>query len=372
MGLTDRVKSAWNELFREAWPSLTWDQYAELVSFGGNSYLTGGLGQTIKGNVEDIDGSFAGLVQGAFRSDAVVFACMMARLRVFRQARFQFQELRDGKPGKLYGRPTLDILEHPWANAGTGDLLARMITDADLAGNSFWTRRGSSLRRLRPDWVTIALGSPSDPDIEAGDIDAEVLGYIYHPGGRTSGREPEGLLPSEVAHFAPIPDPLASFRGMSWLTPLVREIAADKQMTEHKSLYLANGGTPNMVVSLDKDMKEAASPKAFQEWIEAFRKVNPTSGFEKFKTMYLAGGTSMEVVGSTLQQIDFKSVQGAGETRIAAAAGMQKLADAGVEAPIGTATRPALVFAAAVLGTSLGAFADPPSEIPAPPTPAAG
>jgi hypothetical protein len=32
--------------------------------------------------------------------------------------------------------------------------------------------------------------------------------------------------------------------------------------------------------------------------------------------------------------------------------------------------RPALVFAAAVLGTSLGAFADPPSEIPAPPTPA--
>jgi phage portal protein BeeE len=49
---------------------------------------------------------------------------------------------------------------------------------------------------------------------------------------------------------------------------------------------------------------------------------NPTGGWDKFKTMYLAGGTKMEVVGSNLQQIDFKAVQGAGETRIAAAAGV--------------------------------------------------
>lgn len=322
MGLIDRVASAWNARYRSEWPTITWQQYAELLNFNGNTYLTGGLNQTISGNVEEIDASFAGLVQGAYKSNGIVFACMLARMRVFRQARFQYQELREGKPGKLYGRPSLDILEHPWANAGTGDLLARAITDADLAGNSFWTRRNGQLRRLRPDWVTIALGSPNDPQVEAGDIDAEVIGYIYHPGGRTSSRPPEGLLPNEVAHFAPIPDPTASFRGMSWLTPIVREIAADKQMTEHKSLYLANGGTPNMVVSLDKDMKAAASPAAFSEWIEAFKKQNPTSGFEKFKTMYLAGGTSMEVVGSTLQQIDFKSVQGAGETRIAAAAGV--------------------------------------------------
>jgi hypothetical protein len=37
-----------------------------------------------------------------------------------------------------------------------------------------------------------------------------------------------------VAHFAPIIDPLADFRGMSWLTPILREIQADQAMTRHQ------------------------------------------------------------------------------------------------------------------------------------------
>jgi hypothetical protein len=32
-----------------------------------------------------------------------------------------------------------------------------------------------------------------------------------------------------VAHWSPIPDPLANFRGMSWLTPVLREIDADQR-----------------------------------------------------------------------------------------------------------------------------------------------
>lgn len=306
-----------------AWPAMTLDQYAELVSFNGNTYLAGGgLNPTIKGNVEEIDSSFVGLVQGAYKANGIVFACMLARMRVFRQARFQYQELRNGRPGKLFGGPSLNVLEQPWPNGTTADLLARAITDADLSGNAFFTRRRSGIRRLRPDWVTFVLGSERDPEVQAGDIDAEVLGYIYHPGGQHSGRPVVGLLASEVAHFAPIPDPTASFRGMSWLTPVVREIVGDKAMTEHKLLFLENGGTPNIVVSLDKDATASQNPKAFAEWIEAFKKLNPTGGFEKFKTMYLAGGTKMEVVGSNLEQIDFRAVQGAGETRIAAAAGV--------------------------------------------------
>jgi len=324
MGLTDRIKGWFALEERDAWPTMTLDQYLEMVTFGGNQYVLQ-PSQTIHGHAEEIDGSFAGLVQGAYKSNGIVFACMLARMRIFRQARFRFQQLRDGEPGKFFGTPALSLLETPWPNGTTADLLSRAIQDADLAGNAFFVRRRDAIRRLRPDWITIVLGSERDPDIEAGDIDAEVIGYIYHPGGKHSGREVEGLLPEGVAHFAPIPDPTASFRGMSWLTPILREIAADKQMTEHKQAYLVNGATPNLVVSLDKDMKQAESPAAFLEWIEAFKKINPTgSSWDKFKTMYLAGGTTVSKVGGDLgtEGVDFKRVQGAGETRIAAAAGV--------------------------------------------------
>ncbi len=273
----------------------------------GISGLTGGFSQTIQGHQEEIDNTFVSLVQQAYKANGVVFACMLARMQLFTEARFQFQELRKGRPGALYSSPSLDLLEHPWPTGTTGDLLARMLQDADLSGTSFHARRRSGIRRMRPDWVTIILGSEDDPETQAGDIDADVLGIIYHPGGRNSGRAVVPLLRSEISIFAPIPDPLASFRGMSWLTPILREIAADEQMTEHKNAYLING----------------ASPTAFLTWIEAFKKVNPSgSQWDKFKTWYLAGGTTVTKVGSNMQEIDFKAIQGAGETRIAAAAGV--------------------------------------------------
>ena len=322
MGLIDRALSIFQPT-RSQWPTISWDDYASMVNFNGNTYLTGALQQTIKGQAEDIGTGFDALVQQAFRSNAVVFACELARLQLFSEARFQFQQMRNGRPSELFGNPSLDILEHPWPTAITGDLLTRALLDADFGGTAFNAKRGSTIRRLRPDWVTMILGSDNDPNVEAGDIDADVLGIAYYPGGKNSGRPPEFLLREEISIFAPIPDPLASFRGMPWIVPVLREIIADKQMTDHKSAYLVNGATPNLTVAIDKDLKEAANPAAFSEWVEAFKKTNPTANqWERYKTWYLAGGTTVTKVGSNMQEIDFKQVQGAGETRIAAAAGV--------------------------------------------------
>jgi phage portal protein BeeE len=41
-----------------------------------------------------------------------------------------------------------------------------------------------------------------------------------------------------------------------------------------------------------------------------------------YKTLYLGAGADVKVIGSNLDQLSFKSVQGAGETRIAAASGV--------------------------------------------------
>lgn len=324
MGMTDRAV-AWlrGESRSLVVPPPLFDD-SMFLNFSGNNYLVTQFQQTLRGHVEEIDQSFQSLVAQVYRQNAVVFACELARISLFSEARFQFQQMRKGRPGNLFSAPVLDILEHPWPTATTGDLLTRALLDADLGGTAFNARRSrTTIRRLRPDWVTMVLGSESDPEVQGGDIDAVVLGVIYHPGGRAGGRPPEFLLRDEVSIFAPIPDPLATFRGMPWVVPVIREVIADKQMTDHKSAFLVNGATPNLTVAVDKDLKEAASPAAFSEWVEAFKKSNPSAGmWEKYKTWYLAGGTVVTKVGSNMQEIDFKAVQGAGETRIAAAAGV--------------------------------------------------
>ena len=270
---------------------------------------------------EQIGPGFSGYVTGAYYNNPVVFACEQVRLALFSEARFQFRRLRSGRPGELFGNPTLAILDHPWPGATTGDLLARALQDADFAGNAFLVRTvvngAPSIRRLRPDWVTIIAGSDRAPDDGYAAIDAEVLGYVYQVGGPGGGGTTTFLLPEQVAHFVSTPDPMVSFRGMSWITPVVKEIMGDSAASTHKLKFFENGATPNAVVSLDATIKESD----YEKWVEAFKK-NQVGLFNAYKTLYLGAGAKYESIGTTLRQVDFKVTQGAGETRIAAAAGV--------------------------------------------------
>ena len=301
-------------------PSISLDQLlGEMFSFNGSGYPLG-FNQSMVGNKETAPNSFIGYIQQAYKSNGAVFACQMVRTSLFSEARFQFQRITAGRPGKLFGTQALDILETPWSGATTGDLLSRAIQDADLAGNFFGCLHQGQIKRLRPDWVSILLGnmdSPVDGQPSAGDLDAEVIAYVYQPGGPGSGQKPQTLMPDEVIHFAPIPDPAATFRGMSWLTPIMREIMSDSAATSHKLAFFENAATPNMIIAMDPTMTNVQ----FNEWIKTFRHEHEGTS-NAYKTMYLAGGATPHVVGNDLKQMDFKTVQGAGETRIAAAAGV--------------------------------------------------
>ena len=245
-----------------------------------------------------------------------IAALMFLRSQIFSEARFQFQSMDGGRPGKLFGTTELLQLEEPWTNATTGDLLARMIQDADLAGNSFWTNRNGRLKRLRPDWVTIVTGSHDDPALFGDAIDGEIIGYIYDPQAPGSG-DGEVLLPDEVAHFAPLPDPMFQFRGMSWLTPVIREIEADSAATEHKLSFFRNGATPQTIVTVDPSMEIEKFKKFSALFDEKYGGVN-----NAYRTIIMGGGADVKVVGTDLRQLDFKATQGAGETRLAALAGI--------------------------------------------------
>lgn len=262
---------------------------------------------------ELVENDFTEYVRKAYKSDGVVFACMLARQMVFTEARFQYQRLEKGRPTDLWGDGSLSLLETPWVNGCTGDLLSRAIQDVDLAGNHYVVKQGDRLRRLRPDWVRIILSD--DPNTAA---DVDVVGYLYEPGGYGAKARGGGSVlysVKEVAHWAPIPDPEAQYRGMSWLTPVLRETMGDKAATLHKLKYFENAATPNLAVAL----KETVTKEQFEEFIEAMDAGH--KGVEQaYKTLYLGGGADVTVVGADMRAMDFKSIQGAGETRIAAAA----------------------------------------------------
>jgi HK97 family phage portal protein len=318
MSVLDRVRSLFDPAAYGSSRASSYDPWSSMqdpwpfVNFGGRTYPLG-LNQTLPGaKQEDIDGTFGGFVDQGYRGNAIVFACMDARRRLFVQARFKYRRLRAGNTGDLWGDASLGILEHPWPGATTGDLLGRALQHADMAGNGYIARRpGNRLRVMRPDWTRIILDAPAQ------DLDAQVMGYAYTPGGVGSGQKPVILLPEQVAHFAPIADPLASFRGISWLTPLIREVMSDTAATRHKLAFFENGATPNLVVKRPETLEK----EAWQEWVRLME-AGHAGAANAYRTLYLSGGADATVVGANLQQLDFAIVQGHGETRVAAAAGV--------------------------------------------------
>lgn len=296
----------------------TVDEWIEALNqFQYNGLWYGGLNQTLtSSDTEKPTNDFVGLASQAYAANGVVFAVMLVRQLVFSSVRFRWQRLSDGKPSDSFGTPELGLFEEPWIGGTTQDLLSRMIQDADLSGNSYWTRDGKELVRLRPDWVDI-IGEPRVLRSREGQVGWKKLGYLYTEGGANSGNDPVAFETSEVAHFAPIPDPLARFRGMSWLTPILREIQADQSMTRHQRKFFDNGATVNMVVKHDT----AADENKVRRWIEQMRERH-VGVDNAYKTLHLYPGADAVPVGSNLKDIDFKSVRGGGETRIAAAGGV--------------------------------------------------
>jgi hypothetical protein len=309
------MRMPWQRERADPTPRISIDAYADLLtqfSFLGTQYTLPGERQ------EEIGAQFRSLSQSAYKQNGVVFACVVTRMLLFSEARFQYQRLRGGRPAELFGNASLGLLESPWPNGTTGDLLTKAIQYVDLAGNFFAVRRPGRLKVLRPDWVSIVLGSRygegDDHNAGAWDVESEVVGYAYTVGGPYSGNPPEFFETSEVVHWAPIPDPMAEYRGMSWITPVVREVMGDKAATEHKLKFFENGATPNLVVKLNVEDIETMT-----QWIELFKE--KYEGYENaYKTMFVGAGHDVTSVGTNFEQLEFKVTQGAGETRIAAAA----------------------------------------------------
>jgi phage portal protein BeeE len=270
-----------------------------------------------------------GSVAEAYEQNGPVFALILARMQVFSQARFQWTRFTGGTPNDFFGSADLSVLEFPSNGKTTADLLAHMEVDASLAGNAFVRRVKAGpnepqdrLVRLRPEWCTIVMGSHEMSESPWMGADVEEVGIIYRPNGDYkdakffSTQRFQGA-PAEVAHYAPLPDPLQHFRGMSWVTPVLRSVMADDASEAHKLKFFQNAATPNFALKFD--------PGTTKEQILAFKEIfeeQQVGALNAYKTLFLGGGADPVTLGKDFVQLAFAETQGKGESRLAAAAGV--------------------------------------------------
>lgn len=265
--------------------------------------------QTLAGSTQEAPPStFLQTVRVMHRRNGVVSAAVTARALLMSELRFKWRSEIDGTE---FGNQSLEILERPAPGLTRAQLLWRIEQDVAYLGNAYVRRLpDGTLRRLRPDWVKIMLGSDESPEDVARGADAQIVGYLYQPDPNGRGLV-FGL--NEIGHIAPEPDPTAHYRGEAWVTSVVREILIDLQATDHLDKYLANAATANMVV---KAPPQITQPDDFNEWVDAYDKAQRQRG--DWSNIYLGGGADVQVVGSSLADLKMGDIQGGLESRVAA------------------------------------------------------
>lgn len=270
------------------------------VVFGGNAYQAFKVG-TPGGGAQ------------YYTSNPTVFAPATIRIGLFSEARFQWQQYRNGRPGDLFGNPDLAILEEPWAGHTTRDLLLQAELDVLASGNSYWVRNGQFLQRLDASKVKLVTAKAHDRLTNGYEIGDELLAYAYV----ADSNHITVYEPREVCHYKPHPDVNNRFLGMSWLSPCLEDVRTDDDLTQHKQSVIANGATLATMVSFDSSI----SPEAAEKFINLFR-AQHEGPQNAGKTVFVGGGSDVKTVGQTFENLLLQATQGAGEVRVAACAGI--------------------------------------------------
>ncbi len=329
-------------------PAMSWEAYQNLFRFNGTQYMTSPFRAASARHLLGVSGP--------------VYTVLDRRVSIMGEARPTFQYFKDGKPARMFSSRELEILKTPWTGGTWRQLVAACEADVAAAGNSYWIRLGNELVRLDADWVTIVTAPVEIGGLEVG---SRLLGYIV----QRPAYQPVAFEPSDVAHYRPGTPVECPFRGESWLAAVASDASSDLELTQYKGNYLRNGALPSLAVTYEPTIDQAQ----LEAFVGMFADKFVGSG-NAGKVMHFLGGRDVKTVGATLDQLSFKAVQGAGETRIAAAGGVpasvagfsEGMQGSSLNAGNYTATR--RLFGDAKIRPLLGAFCDAFSTLVPPPS----
>ena len=183
------------------------------MSYTGAEYAPGYETPGGRGNQERASADLIRRARTAYVNNGIVFAALAVRQSLFSEARFQYQALTDMH---LFGDTSLKLLERPWPNADSGELLARMQLDASL-GNAYIRKANPVsgdppvLVQMRPDCVVIISEQARDTQ---GRQFKRPVGYAedLRPLG-ISDQKPQIYTTAEVCHYSPAAFEMAWERG---------------------------------------------------------------------------------------------------------------------------------------------------------------
>jgi phage portal protein BeeE len=344
MSLLSRLWTAGGTIQRRTAPApvegrdMSWAAYQALFSYGGSMYSTAPF--------RSFNGDYI------LGSSAPAHAVLDRRASVLGEARPTFQRYKQGKPTELFSTPELEVLKTPWAGGTFRQLICICESDVAAHGNSYWVRSGVELIRLDPEHVTVVAGAI---EIDGVEIGKRLLGYVVQ---RNSGN---GIVlePGDVAHYRPGVSVCEPFRGESWLAAVAADASSDIELTRYKGNFLKNGAMPGLAVTYEPTVDMTQLEQFVGVFADKF-----TGAMNAGKVMHFLGGRDVKTVGATLDQLAFKAVQGAGETRIASAAGVpatvagfsEGMQGSSLNAGNYTATR--RLFADAKIRPLLGSFCE--------------
>lgn len=254
--------------------------------------------------------------QQAYETNGVVFACTLVRMMMLAEAAFKFRSLADKH---LFGNPDLRILEYPWPGATAGELWARMEQSASLTGNAFVAKVETDELLMLPanEVVIVSEVVTSSTGVKY----KRPIGYDWDPSrlpGVSRNGDAQFFTTDEVAHWSPIPDPMARFRGMSWLSPVLREVNADTAMTTYKTMYMDHG-SPVTAVKYARPIKA----ETIDYLMDRIQAKNGGVANAWRPLIFDQGADPVLAVG--LDALDFRNIQAGGELRICAAAGVSPI-----------------------------------------------
>lgn len=277
------------------------------VGYGGQQYGLGWWPATSMGREEVRATTELGAVTGS----GIVLGVVACRADLFSQATFSWRRFGSApRPmaSDLFRTAGLAPVDRPVA------LLSRMELDVAVFGNAFLVRHGDVLHRLDPRWMTAVIASPTQPDNREAS-DSVLSGWVYAP--QHDPDRAEVFFPGEVAHYAPHPSPDHRVLGMSYLTPVLRDVANHQASKVFTTRFWEASATPNSVVTFPPEVLES-TVKAFAE---VYRQTH-SGAARAFQTAFLGGGAKLEAVGSGLADLDLSAVTAAVATEVCVAAGV--------------------------------------------------
>ncbi len=305
----DRIFGSRSGEDRSTPAELSWGDYiAQVFAYAGNQYTLPGA------QIEDTPATFMAQVQQIGRTHGIVAAAVAARAAVLSQIEFAW---RDNSPeadttGQLVDGPGLSTLNRPPLMTRQA-LLTLAESHVSYAGISYFTRR-DGFRLLRPDLVDALIEGPETAE-QVRDGEGELVGYAYFRRGRDN--TPDTYTVDEVAAWVPEPDPIFWWRGQSWVTGIVRDVQLDRQMSHYVENFLENSATPNIIIKPDARL----SVDQVKEFRKEYDRKQIGSGAAG-RTLWLGGGSDIEVVGSTIDKLSVRELQGGAETRVSVRSGV--------------------------------------------------